>query len=147
MFRFTVFALLILLSFNACKKDEVEKIIEVQEDIITFTGNWERSFSPIPNQTQRAEYRIYQDSIAYQLTGTLATSNYTLTKDSYNKTELRFIGHQPNGMYYVAFFKEIHLDTLMIYKQYILNKEEGLSIPIPADTNTQNYGWNKFSRF
>lgn len=135
-----------MIGFTGCKKDVIEQEATTPSPVasIPFTGTWERQFNAGPGNPHTATYKIYQDSIRYTLTGAVGTANYVIHKDNYLTLNNRFVGHTPDNQYYLIFVKEHPGDSITLYKQTVANATEGLNISVPADTTTQNHGWNTY---
>lgn len=128
--------------FIACN-DNDDEIIAPQKQEISFTGIWGRQFEPMPGNLHTADYKIYQDSIRYTLTGALGQADYVMLKDTFLLENNRFIGHT-DTKHYLLFATHVNNDSITLYKQEVNSVEHGLSIDLPAEDDTNNHGWNTY---
>jgi hypothetical protein len=133
----------LFISFTSCSKDD-DPISG--NDTITFEGSFSRNFN-VQGTTQRATYTISQDKINYDLAGGFAQTNYDTSKEYFSKDDNRWVGHRAsNNSYYVIFFKNISENEITLYKKEVASLEEGKSEPVPAANNTENHGWNTYTK-
>ncbi len=144
--RSTAILLSIIFVTNSCKKDEIELITELHTNTkqeIPFTETWQRQFEAIGN-LHTSNYLIYQDSIRYTLTGAIGQANYLIQRDTFLLVNNRFIGHTDANQHYLIFVKDVTTDSIILYKQKVIDVAEGMTIIVPEHTTTANYGWNTF---
>lgn len=98
----------------------------MQQDVIEFTGTWQRQFEAGPGNLHHVTYKVYQDSIRYTLEWVIGKANYNIEKDHYTKTDNRFVGHDSqNDNYYAPFVKDITESNITIYKKEVSDVEKG----------------------
>jgi len=132
-----------IFGFIACENSKKTETKLKKDNTISFTGNWGRSFELGVDSTQLVFYRIWEDSIQYEMKGPL-NLNYTMQKDTFIVKENRWIGNL-NGNPYVVFVKNVTSDSIAIFKKEIKNKEEGLTMPFPSDTAMSRFSpWNVY---
>ncbi len=116
------------------------------EDTMAFEGAFSREFE-VQGAKQRATYTVAQRKITYDLSGGFAATNYELTQQYYASDDNRWIGvNEENGTFYVIFFKNVEDNQITLYKQEVASLEEGKRIETPASDNTDNYGWNTYTK-
>lgn len=130
----------------SCNKNDDSPSAKKQDEV-EFTGTWKRQFEVGPSNLHKVSYKIYQDSIRYKLVGPIGNSNYKMIRDSFTKTDNRFIGHNlKNNKYYVVFVKDITSKNLTLYKKEVTDVNKGKLADVPASDNTQSHGWNIYSK-
>ena len=131
----------------SCSKDDDSSIQPpVQQETILFDGNWTRQFEVGSGNLHTVLYSIYQDSIRYTLTGPIGNANYVMIRDAFKSAENRYVGHTPENKFYVMFAKDVSDQSITIYKQEVSSVDEGLNLPVPSASTSQNYGWNTFNK-
>ncbi|MFV0571250.1 MAG: hypothetical protein ACK5M1_02315 [Xanthomarina gelatinilytica] len=130
----------------SCSDDD-SQVIDMQEDVIEFTGTWQRQFEAGPGNLHYVTYKVYQDSIRYTLEGAIGSANCNIEKDHFAKTDNRFVGHNSeNDIYYVLFIKDISESNITIYKKEVSDVEEGQTTAVPTADDTDNHGWNTYTK-
>ncbi len=133
--------LTLFIGFSSCNSDDDNSL---GNDTITFEGSFSRNFE-VENITQRATYTIAQDKITYALEGGFAETNYDITKEYYAASDNRWIGYRAsNETYYVIFFKNTSDSEITLYKKEVESVNAGMTEPIPASDDAENYGWNTY---
>lgn len=136
---------LLLITFSSCKKEEIP-IIDPVLDIPEFVGNWQREYKII-GATFVASYKIDTNKIEYSNVGNgPGNAEYTIQFDSYDETDKRWIGHTEDNKYYLIFFKDITAESITLYKEKVNDPNEAMNTPVPSDDNSQNYGWNTYTK-
>lgn len=141
----------ITIGISACSyKTSIEEVSQYQnqfvQDPFTLSGDYHWNFQ-LMGTTQQSIHSMYADSIQYVMEGKVYSTDYTMEKLSYNKTNGKWIGRDNEGIVYVLFFKD-HLDsTLTIYKHKCKDDgiQEALSFELPAPDATADHGWNIYS--
>lgn len=137
--------LVLIIALTSCKK-EVIPLINPILDTPDFIGNWERKYDILGSEFT-ATYLIDSTQIIYSNKGNgPGNTEYTIQFDSYNEDEKRWIGHTEENKYYLIFFKDITEENITLYKQKVQDPNEAQQMPIPDADNTQNYGWNTYSK-
>lgn len=140
------YLLIVILSFigiTACENSKKTETKLKKENTISFIGNWGRSFELGKDSTQLVFYRVWEDSIQYEMKGPL-NLNYTLQKDTFIVKDNRWIGSL-NDNPYVIFVKNVTSDSIAIFKKEIKNRDEALSMPFPSDTAMSRFSpWNVY---
>ncbi|UTW63800.1 hypothetical protein KFE98_06575 [bacterium SCSIO 12741] len=142
---------------TGCQKDEEElqpttsttqtvKTPGPEDEKIPFLGKWTREFEAGPGNLHEVLYSVYQDSIRYTLSGPIGTADYVMIKDTFILENNRFIGHTSDNRTFLVFVKIPDSTTITLYKQEVKDLTEGLSIQVPADSTTQNHGWNSYTK-
>lgn len=135
--------ILSILGITACENSKKTKTTLKTDNTIPFLGNWGRSFELGKDSTQLAFYRVWEDSIQYEMKGPL-NLNYTLQKDTFISKNNRWIGNL-NGTPYVVFVKNVTSDSIAIFKKEIKNKKEALTMRFPSDTAMSRFSpWNVY---
>lgn len=130
------------IGFTSCDKDDDGS----KEDVISFAGSYSRDFTLPGDISQTATYTITQDAINYDLAG-LHNSNYDTQKKYYSDNDKRWVGYRDsNNQYYVIFFKNIIDNEITLYKKEVESLEDGKSEPVPAADDTENHGWNTYTK-
>ncbi len=130
---------------TSCKKDKIE-LTNPDKDIPEFVGTWSRVY-PILGSDFTAKYIIDTNQIDYSNKGNgPGNAAYIIQFDSYDEGDKRWIGHTDKNQYYLIFFKNITESNITIYKQKVANPNDAQNIPIPSDSNTDNYGWNTYNK-
>ncbi|MBW7845508.1 MAG: hypothetical protein H3C45_07685 [Bacteroidia bacterium] len=144
--RFTYLAILLTsVALVSCEKEESTPEQTTPKQVqIPFTGNWQRQFEAGPNNVQTSNYLIYQDSIRYILEGPIGQANYMLFRDTFIIENNRFIGHTSTNQHYLIFVKNHSSDSISIYKQEVDNVAEGLTVEVPDESTTANFGWGLY---
>ncbi len=133
--------LALFISFSSCTDNGDDPL---GNDTISFEGSFSRNFE-VESTTQRATYTITQDNIIYALEGGFAQTSYTIVKEYYSSSDNRWIGYRAsNETYYVIFFKNTSDTEITLYKKEVASVSAGMSEPIPATNDTENYGWNSY---
>ncbi len=116
---------------------------QVESIKVPFLGEWTRSFDLAPDSIQHVYYRIWQDSIQYEMKGPLPVK-YTLTKDSLVENKNKWIG-KLNDVTYVIFAKNIGEDSISLFKKQVKDISEALHIKIPSDTVSSHFSsWHVY---
>ncbi|BDS13599.1 hypothetical protein [Aureispira anguillae] len=127
--------------------EEVEKFKEqFHSDQFSLEGDYHWVFQ-LMGSTQQSVHTFYPDRIVYQMEGTVYSTNYTMQKLSYNKTENKWIGQDENGIVYVLFFKNKTDSTITMYKHKCKTKgvEEAINFGVPKADATEDHGWNVYA--
>lgn len=144
----SLFGLVATLIIFSCKKEAVEpiKVPQASRAEIPYTGVWKRQFEAGPGNLHTVNYFVYKDSIRYTLSGPVGNANYVMHRDTFLTKDNRFIGHTPDDVYYLIFFKNLSTDSITLYKQTVTTVSEGLDVKVPVATTTQNHGWNNYAK-
>lgn len=138
-----VFILISILGVTACNNSKKAEPIFKTNNTIPFIGNWGRSFELGVDSTQLVFYRVWEDSIQYEMKGPL-NLNYTLKKDTFIANDNRWLGNL-HGNPYVIFVKNVTSDSIAIFKKEVKNKEEALTMLFPSDTAMSRFSpWNVY---
>jgi len=139
-----VFVIMILfIGITACDNSNKSKKTSKNDSEISFIGTWTRSFEMGKDSLQFVYYRIWEDSIHYEMKGPL-NLNYTIQKDTFLANENRWVGNL-EGNPYVIFLKNISTDSITLFKENVKTQEEALKMPIPADTAKSRFStWDVF---
>ena len=143
MKKYLLILILSIIGITACENSKKTETTLKKDNTVPFIGNWGRSFELGKDSTQLVFYRVWEDSIEYEMKGPL-NLNYTLQKDTFIVKDNRWIGklHEEN---YVVFVKNITSDSIALFKKKTENKAEALSIPFPSDTATSRFSpWNVY---
>jgi len=133
----------IVIGITACENSKKTAASRIDDNKISFEGVWTRSFDLGNDSIQNVFYRIWQDSIQYEMKGPL-NLNYTLQKDTFVSKDNRWIG-KLYDQDYVVFVKNITLDSIAIFKQKTKSIDEAMSMPFPSDTATSRFSpWNVY---
>lgn len=133
----------IVIGISACENSKKTTANQIDNHKISFEGVWTRSFDLGNDSIQDVFYRIWQDSIQYEMKGPL-NLNYTLQKDTFVSKDNRWIG-KLYDQDYVVFVKNITQDSIAIFKQKTKSTEEAMSMPFPSDTATSRFSpWNVY---
>ena len=143
MKNYLLIVAIIVIGFAACENSKKTEISLKTETKIPFEGVWSRSFDLGNDSIQDVFYRIWDDSIQYEMKGPL-NLNYTLQKDTFIAKDNRWVG-KLYEQDYVVFVKNITSDSIAIFKQKTKSIEESMSIPFPSDTATSRFSpWNVY---
>ncbi len=135
--------IVIFIGITACENSKKTETTLKIDSTIPFEGTWGRSFELSKDSTQLVFYRIWEDSIQYEMKGPLNLI-YTLQKDTFIVKENRWVG-KLYEQDYVVFVKNITSDSIAIFKQKTKSIEESMSIPFPSDTATSRFSpWNVY---
>lgn len=133
----------LFISILSCSKEDDPQL---GLDKIAFEGSFSRDFE-VMGTTQRATYTINQNQINYDLSGGFAQTNYDILKEFYDSKDNRWIGYrQSNNTYHVIFFKNTSKNEITLYKKEVASLEAGKNEPIPASDDTENHGWNTYTK-
>ena len=143
MKKYVLLVILSIIGITACENSKKTETTLKTDHTISFEGTWERSFDLGNDSIQDVFYRIWEDSIQYEMKGPL-NLNYTLQKDTFISKDNRWVG-KLYEQDYVVFVKNITSDSIAIFKQKTKSIEESMSIPFPSDTATSRFSpWNVY---
>jgi len=95
------------------------------------------------DSVQLVFYRIWDDSIQYEMKGPLKL-NYTLQKDTFIAKDNRWVG-KLYEQDYVVFVKNITSDSIAIFKKKTKSIEESMSMLFPSDNAMSKFSpWNVY---
>ncbi len=141
--RYLFILLISIIGFTACDNSKKLKTTLESSNEIPFQGTWSRSFELRKDSLQFVYYRVWEDSIHYEMEGPLSL-NYTIHKDTFLTKENRWIGNL-EGNPYVIFLKNISSDSITLFKENVETKEEALTMPFPSDTAKSRFStWDVF---
>jgi len=136
-------SLLFLLIFLSCSDSTVNQ--KIHDSNIPFLGNWTRSFELGKDSIQHASYRIFKDSIEYEMFGTMAVK-YVIKKDTFIAKDNRWIGKMHDNVY-VIFIKNNNEKTITLLKKQVKDKNEALYMQMPSDTARSHFtSWNIYKK-
>ncbi|MEM9920664.1 MAG: hypothetical protein AAF990_21380 [Bacteroidota bacterium] len=127
--------------------DEVAKYkAQFQQDEFELEGTYHWDFQ-LMGGTQHSIHTLYADSITYSMKGKVYSTEYTMQKLSFDKTNNKWIGRDENGIIYVLFFKGKTDQSLTIYKHKCKKNglQEALAFDVPKPDATEDHGWNIYS--
>ncbi len=109
-----------------------------------FLGVWSRSFElGKKDSTTYVYYRMFADSIQYEMAGPLALK-YTMLTDTFLHGENRWVGTL-HGHPYVIFIKNHIADSISLLKKKVKTKQEALTMAMPSDTARSHFtSWNVY---
>jgi len=143
MKKYVLLVILSIIGITACENSKKTEVTLKTDNTIPFEGTWGRSFELGVDSTQLVFYRIWEDSIQYEMKGPL-NLNYTIQKDTFIAKDNRWIGNL-HGNPYVIFVKNVTSDSIAIFKKEIKNKEEALKMSFPSDTAMSRFSpWNVY---
>ena len=143
MKKHVLLVILLIIGISACENSKKSESTLKVDNAISFKGTWTRSFELAKDTIQLVYYRIWEDSIQYEMKGPL-NLNYTIQKDTFIAKDNRWIGNL-HGNPYVLFVKNVTTDSIAIFKKEIKNKEEGLTMSFPSDTAMSRFSpWNVY---
>lgn len=143
MKKYLLIVTMIVMGFTACENSKKTETTLKTNNEISFEGVWSRSFDLGNDSIQDVFYRIWKDSIQYEMKGPL-NLNYTLQKDTFLAKDNRWIG-KLYEQDYVVFVKNVTSDSIAIFKKKIKSSAEGLSMPFPSDTAMSRFSpWNTY---
>lgn len=136
-----------IISFTACKNADKIEVKEKEDLVITnklpFEGIWTRSFELAKDSIQQVFYRVWTDSIQYEMQGSLPIK-YTMYKDTFISKENKWIG-KLKEVPYVLFVKINSKDSITLFKKQAMNNSEALQMKTPHDSVSSHYSsWNTY---
>lgn len=141
--HFLLVVLILVIGITACENSVKTKSTLETDKEIPFEGTWTRSFELGKDSLQFVYYRIWEDSIHYEMKGPL-NLNYMIQKDTFLAKENRWVGNL-EGNPYVIFLKNITADSITLFKENVKTKEEALTMSFPADTAKSRFStWDVF---
>jgi len=141
--------LVVLVNLTACKNQDKSKTlgkeVHLTSTTIPFEGVWTREFQIGTDSIQKVIYKIYQDSIQYEMAGPMSIK-YTMLKDTFLLKNNRWIGRLHDNTY-VVFIKNNTKKSISLLKKQVKNREIALSMAFPSDTARSRFSsWNIFSK-
>jgi len=147
MKKIVLFLVFITLVNVNCKNNktasQVKAEASISSDKIPFEGIWKRSFELAKDSVQQVFYRVWTDSIQYEMQGPLPIK-YTIYKDTFISKENKWIG-KLNKVPYVVFVKNITTDSVTLFKKQVENKAEAIQMNFPSENDSSHFSsWNTY---
>ncbi len=113
-----LYILFFFTSLLLSSSDDDSQIIDIQDDVIQFTGTWQDQFEAGSGNLHYVTYKVYQDGIRVALEGVISKVNYNIEKAHFAKADNRFVGYNlKNDNHFVFFVKNISESNITIYKK------------------------------
>ncbi len=137
---------IILVSTIACNSSKEKTRINEKLVIsanLPFEGIWSRSFELGKDSIAHVYYRVWKDSIQYEMQGPLKVK-YIMHKDTFISNDNRWVG-KLNDVSYVIFLKNITKDSIVLFKKEVKNKSEAIQMNFPSKEEKSHFSsWNTY---
>ncbi|PIE43259.1 MAG: hypothetical protein CSA50_06145 [Gammaproteobacteria bacterium] len=119
---------------------------QLKQDPFTLTETYRWTFFLGPVK-QLSIHTFTPTHIDYEMRGKIYATKYQMQMVSYDKTNNKWIGKTPEGIFYVLFFEPINNDQLTLYKHKCKQGlAEAVAFEKPDSKATEDHGWNVYTR-
>ena len=143
---FTVFLFL-----TSCRSENENPTTQNPTISLPISGSYAWKFSIPAMGEQTSMHNFSNEVIGYTMSGSAYTVNYDMLVKSYETDKKKIItkgkeGSPKAGKYFVIFLKDITTNSVTIYKAEVADEDAAKNYVVPADTDTQNHGWNVYNK-